>query len=78
MFPPSKDPLFLLVAAKDWKEDVEERLEIGRVEQAKESLQEAILTYNQLPPGYKDLDLEEQLAKLSSKVYNRLNGKLPL
>lgn len=78
MFPPSKDPYFLLVAARDWKEDAEERLEVGRVKQAQESLQEAILTYSQLPPGYKDLDLEEQLVKLSSRVYNRLNGKLPL
>lgn len=71
MFPPSRDPYFLLVAVKDWKEDVEERLELGRVKQAQESLQEAILTYSQLPPGYSDIELEKQLITLSKKIYGK-------
>lgn len=71
----TNDPQTLISLCKDWLEDAEIRLEDGRVEQSRESLIEAIQTYNYLPPGYSCAELEKSLVEISEKIYNNLASK---
>jgi hypothetical protein len=64
MIPDRTDPEYLLSVVKDWVEDCEYRLEDARI-----SLKDAIKTYNRLPPGYGNLELEKRIEGLSRKLW---------
>jgi len=57
-----------------WLDDVDDRLEIGRVEDAEFSWKEANSIYLSLPPGHGDLALEGRLTQQRVKLDKRISA----
>lgn len=67
-FPLPNDPTFRKECVEAWIEDIDERLSLGRVEEAKESWKIANSLYVSLPPGQGDILLEQALVETRVKL----------
>jgi hypothetical protein len=64
------DPDFRKAAVGFWLDDVEDRIQLNRVDDAEKSWQEANLIYLSLPAGCGDMSLEDQIAAMRVKLDN--------
>jgi hypothetical protein len=62
------DPDFRKVCVGFWLDDIEDRLEVERLEDAELSWKEANSLYLTLPPGCGDLALEDRLFQMRVKL----------
>jgi hypothetical protein len=62
------DPDFRKVCVGFWLDDIEDRLEVERLEDAELSWKEANSLYLTLPPGCGDLVLEDRLFQMRVKL----------
>jgi hypothetical protein len=62
------DPDFRKTCVGFWLDDVEDRLEVNRLEDAELSWKEANSLYLTLPPGCGDLELEDRLFQMRVKL----------
>jgi hypothetical protein len=62
------DPDFRKTCVAFWLDDVEDRLEANRLEDAEFSWKEANSIYLTLPPGFGDLALEDRLFQMRVKL----------
>ena len=62
------DPDFRKTYVGFWLDDVEDRLEVNRLEDAELSWKEANSLYLTLPPGCGDLELEDRLFQMRVKL----------
>jgi hypothetical protein len=62
------DPDFRKTCVEFWLDDVEDRLEVNRLEDAELSWKEANSLYLTLPPGCGDLELEDRLFQMRVKL----------
>jgi hypothetical protein len=53
-----------------WLDDVDDRLELNRIQDAEISWKEANEIYLSLPPGYGDAELEDRLTQQRVKINN--------
>jgi len=67
-FPLPLDPDFRKEVIKSWIEDCNDRLDLGKVEDAKISWQIANSLYLNLPPGTGDLSIEDALMAIRVKL----------
>ena len=68
------DPNFRKVCVGFWLDDVDDRLELNRVEDAELSWREAREIYLSLPPGEGDEDLEKWIFAQRVKIDKRINA----
>jgi hypothetical protein len=73
-FPLPIDPDFIKTVTGFWLDDVEDRLELGEVQDAERSWKEASSLYLSLPPGCGDLSLEDRLYAQRVKLDQTLNS----
>jgi hypothetical protein len=64
------DPDFRKEVVAFWLEDIDDRLELGKLEDAEKSWGSAREIYLSLPAGCGDLDLEERIFKQRVKIDN--------
>ena len=74
--PLPQDPQFRKEVIQAWLDDVDDRLEMGQPEGALLSWKIANDLFLQLPPGFGDLDLEDQLVAKRVKLTNNLSPNL--
>lgn len=67
-FPLPIDPKFRKEIVVGWLEDVDDRLELGQVSEALDSLKEAHKLYLNLPAGHGDAELERWLIEARVKI----------
>jgi hypothetical protein len=64
------DPKFRKTCVGFWLDDIDDRLELNRLEDAEQSWKEANSLYLSLPPGDGDLALEDRLFQQRVKIDN--------
>jgi hypothetical protein len=64
------DPNFRKTCVGFWLDDIDDRLELNRLEDAEQSWKEANSLYLSLPPGDGDLALEDRLFQQRVKIDN--------
>ncbi len=67
-FPLPLDPTFRKECIKSWLDDVEDRICLGKLEDAEHSWKIANYLYLSLPPGQGDFSLEEVLVEARVKI----------
>lgn len=70
MIPARQDPEALLIYAKDWVDDANDRFEDGKRAMAQESLRTAAMMYVKLPQGTKDPGFEKYYEDTVKRVYS--------
>lgn len=70
MIPPRTDPEALLIYARDWVDDANDRYDMGMKAMAQESLRTAAMMYVKLPPGVKDAEFEKYYEETSARIYS--------
>jgi hypothetical protein len=70
MIPPRQDAEALLIYARDWVDDANDRYDMGHRAMAQESLRTAAAMYVKLPPGIKDEEFEKYYHETSAKIYS--------
>ena len=70
MIPARQDPDALLVYARDWVDDANDRYDNGMRAMAQESLRTAAMMYMKLPRGYSDPDFEQYYNETSKRIYS--------
>jgi hypothetical protein len=69
------DADFRKTVAGFWLDDVDDRIEIGDINGAKQSWHESRNIYLSLPPGHGDLSLEERIFQYRVKLDNLTQHK---
>lgn len=67
-FPLPIDPDFVKEVIRDWVTDIDDRLDLGDIGGAENSLRIAQGLYLSLPPGKGDFDIEEALVEGRVKI----------
>lgn len=70
MIPARQDPEALLIYARDWVDDANDRYDLGMRAMAQESLRTAAMMYVKLPPGVKDPEFEKYYEETVKRVYS--------
>lgn len=70
MIPARQDPEALLIYARDWVDDANDRYDMGMRAMAQESLRTAAMMYIKLPRGVKDPDFEKYYEETVKRVYS--------
>lgn len=70
MIPARQDPDALLIYARDWVDDANDRYDNGMRAMAQESLRTAAMMYMKLPRGYSDPDFEQYYNETSKRIYS--------
>jgi hypothetical protein len=70
MIPARQDPEALMIYAKDWVDDANDRFSIGMRAMAQESLRTAMMMYMRLPPGYSNPEFEQYYQETSKRIYS--------
>ena len=72
-FPLPADPDFRKLCVQFWLDDIDDRLELNRFEDAELSWKEANGIYLSLPPGAGDLNLEDRIYQQRVKIDQTLS-----
>jgi hypothetical protein len=70
MIPARQDPEALLIYARDWVDDANDRYDMGMKAMAQESLRTAASMYIKLPRGISDPEFEKYFEETSKRVYS--------
>lgn len=70
MIPPRQDAEALLIYARDWVDDANDRYDMGMRAMAQESLRTAASMYIKLPPGHSDPDFEQYYQETSKRIFS--------
>jgi hypothetical protein len=73
-FPLPEDPDYRKLVVTFWLDDIEDRLEINRVQDAEKSWKIANEIYLSLPPGCGDMELEDRLFAQRVKLDKRIQA----
>jgi hypothetical protein len=70
MIPPRQDPEALMIYARDWIDDANDRFDMGMRAMAQESLRTAAMMYMRLPRGYSNPEFEQYYQETSKLIYS--------
>lgn len=70
MIPARQDPEALLIYARDWVDDANDRYDMGMKAMAQESLRTAAMMYVKLPRGFSDPEFEKYYQETSERIYS--------